>query len=63
VKGITTGAGKISYGKRRFGLGLIRKKLGVTHDTTIGRNMLVINLEKLLELLFALLRPCTPSPG
>ena len=44
--------GKIGQGKRRFGLGLIREKLAVTQGSTITLNMLVMNLEKLLELLF-----------
>jgi hypothetical protein len=46
--------GKIGQGKRRFGLGLIREKLAVTQGSTIALNVLVINLEKLLELLFVL---------
>ena len=53
--------GKIGQGKRRFGLGLIREKLSATQGSTIALNVLVMNLEKLLELLFvifaALLRP------
>jgi hypothetical protein len=44
--------GKIGQGKRRFGLGLIREKLAVTQGSTIAMNVLVMNLEKLLELLF-----------
>ena len=44
--------GKIGQGKRRFGLGLIREKLAVTQGATIALNVLVMNLEKLLELLF-----------
>ena len=44
--------GKIGQGKRRFGLGLIREKLAVTQGSTIALNILVMNLEKLLELLF-----------
>ena len=44
--------GKIGQGKRRFGLGLIREKLAVTQGSTIALNVLVMNLEKLLELLF-----------
>jgi IS5 family transposase len=43
--------GKIGQGKRRFGLGLIREKLAVTQGSTITLNVLVMNLEKLLELL------------
>jgi IS5 family transposase len=44
--------GKIGQGKRRFGLVLIREKLAVTQASTIALNVLVMNLEKLLELLF-----------
>jgi hypothetical protein len=44
--------GKIGRGKRRFGLGLIREKLAITQGSTIALNVLVMNLEKLLELLF-----------
>jgi hypothetical protein len=44
--------GKIGQGKRRFGLGLIREKLAVTQGATIALNVLVMNIEKLLELLF-----------
>jgi hypothetical protein len=47
--------GKIGQGKRRFGLGLIREKLPATQGSTIALNVLVMNLEKLLELLFVLL--------
>ena len=47
--------GKIGQGKRRFGLGLIREKLAVTQASTIALNVLVMNLEKLLELLFVLI--------
>ena len=46
--------GKIGQGKRRFGLGLIREKLAITQGSTIALNVLVMNLEKLLELLFIL---------
>ncbi len=46
--------GKIGQGKRRFGLGLIREKLPATQGSTIALNVLMINLEKLLELLFVL---------
>lgn len=46
--------GKIGQGKRRFGLGLIREKLAVTQSSTIALNVLVMNLEKLLELLIVL---------
>ena len=44
--------GKIGQGKLRFGLGLIREKLPATQGSTIALNVLVMNLEKLLELLF-----------
>jgi len=50
--------GKIGQGKRRFGLGLIREKLAVTQGSTFAVNVLVVNLEKLLELLLSFLRPC-----
>jgi transposase, IS5 family len=33
-------------------LGLIREKLAVTQGSTIAMNVLVMNLEKLLELIF-----------
>ena len=46
--------GKIGQGKRRHGLGLIREKLAVTQGSTIAINLLVMNLQKLLELLFVL---------
>ena len=46
--------GKIGQGKRRFGLALIREKLAVTQGSTIALNVLVMNLEKLLELHFVL---------
>ncbi len=46
--------GKIGQGKRRFGLGVIREKLAVTQGSSIAMNVLVMNLEKLLELLFIL---------
>ena len=44
--------GKIGQGKRRYGLGLIREKLDITQGSAIALNVLVMNLEKLLELLF-----------
>jgi IS5 family transposase len=44
--------GKIGQGKRRFGLGLIREKLPATQGSTTPLNVVVMNLEKLLELLF-----------
>ena len=37
---------------RRFGLGLIPEKLAVTQGSTIAMSLLVMNFEKLLELLF-----------
>jgi IS5 family transposase len=46
--------GKIGQGKRRFGLGLIREKLAITQRSTIALTVLVMNLEKLLELLIVL---------
>jgi len=46
--------GKIEQGKRRFGLGLIREKLAITQGSTIALNVLAMNLEKLLALLFVL---------
>ena len=46
--------GKIGQGKRRFGLGLIREKLAITQGSMIALNVLVMHLEKLLELLFVL---------
>jgi IS5 family transposase len=50
----TAVAGKIGHGRRRYGLGLIREKLAVTQGSTIAINVLVMNLQKLLELLFVL---------
>lgn len=50
--------GKIAQGKRRFGLGLNREKLAVTQGSTIALNVLVMNLEKRLELFLCFLRPC-----
>ena len=44
--------GKIGQGKRRFGLGLIREKLAITQGSMIALNVLVMNREKLLALLF-----------
>lgn len=46
--------GKIGQGKRRYGLGLIREKLSITQGSAIALNVLVMNLQKLLELLFVL---------
>jgi hypothetical protein len=45
--------GKIGQGKRRYGLGLILEKLAATQGSSIAMNILVMNLQKLLELLFA----------
>lgn len=47
--------GKIGQGKRRYGLGLIREKLAITQGSSIAMNILVMNLQKLLELLFVFL--------
>jgi len=44
--------GKIGQGKRRYGLGLIHEKLARTLGSSIAMNILVMNLQKLLELLF-----------
>ena len=44
--------GKIGQAKRRYGLGLICEKLATTQGSAIALNVLVMNLEKLLELLF-----------
>jgi hypothetical protein len=37
--------GKISQGKHRFGLGLIREKFPGTQDSSIAMNVLVMNLQ------------------
>jgi hypothetical protein len=47
--------GKFGQGKRRFGLGRIMSKLAETALTSIAVCFLVMNLQKLLELLSALL--------
>jgi IS5 family transposase len=44
---------KIGQGKRLLGLDLIGEKLAVTQGSTIAFNVLVMNLEKLQELLSA----------
>lgn len=44
--------GKIGECKRRYGLGLIREKLIATQGSSIAMNILVMNLQKLLQLLF-----------
>jgi len=54
AEGFCSAEGKIGQEKRRFGLGLIREKLAVTQGSTIAMNVLVMNLEKLMELLFVL---------
>jgi hypothetical protein len=46
--------GKFGQGKRRFGFSLIREKLALTQGSTIAMNILVMNLERLLVLLFVL---------
>ena len=67
AEGFCEAVGKIGQGKRRFGLGLIREKLPATQGSTIALNVLVMNLEKLLELLFvfftALLRLLLVNEG
>jgi hypothetical protein len=45
-------SGKIGQGKRRYGLGLIREKLPATQGSSIAMNDLVMNLQKLMELLY-----------
>jgi hypothetical protein len=47
--------GKFCQGKRRFGLDLIREELVETSGCTIAMNLLVMKLEKLLELLVVLI--------
>ena len=44
--------GKNGQGNRCFGLGLIREKSPATQGSTIALNVLEMNHEKLLELLF-----------
>ncbi len=46
--------GKMGQGKRCYGLDLIREKLAVTQGSTIAINLLVMNPQKLLELLFVI---------
>ena len=55
--------GKIGQGKRRYGLGLIREKLPATQGSSIAMNVLVMNLQKLLELLGLFYSLATPYPG
>ena len=50
--------GKIGECKRRYGLGLIREKLIATQGSSIAMNILVMNLQKLLQLLFAFIGLC-----
>ncbi len=47
--------GKFGEGKRKYGLGLIRAKLAKTSETVIALQVLVMNLEKQLRLLYAFL--------
>ncbi|WP_235911121.1 IS5 family transposase [Heliobacterium mobile] len=47
--------GKFGEGKRRYGLGRIMARLGETAATVIGLQVLVMNLEHKLRLLFAIL--------
>ena len=54
AEGFYEAVGNIGQSNKRFGLGLIREKLAVTPVSTIALNVLVMNLEKLLELLFIL---------
>jgi IS5 family transposase len=46
--------GKIGQGKRHFRLDLNREKLPVTQGSNIAINVQVMNLKKLLELLYVL---------
>ena len=50
--------GKIGECKRRYGLGLIREKLITTQGSSIAMNILVMNLQKLLQLLFVFIGLC-----
>ena len=50
--------GKIGECKRHYGLGLIREKLIETQGSSIAMNILVMNLQKLLQLLFAFIGLC-----
>ena len=54
--------GKIGQVKWRYGLGLIREKLAITEGSMIALNELVMNLEKLLKLLFVFYGLATLSP-
>lgn len=54
----------LESGKASFVLGMIREKLSATQDLAIALNVLVMNLKKLLELLFVFFCGlATPSPG
>jgi len=46
--------GKIGQGKRRFGISLIREKLATKQGSTIAMNVLMMNLQELLKVLFIL---------
>ncbi len=46
---------KIGQGKRHYGLALILEKLPLTQGSSIAMNILVMNHQKLLELLFSFL--------
>lgn len=50
--------GKIGECKRRYGLGLIREKLIATQGSSIAMNILVMNLQNLLQLLFVFIGLC-----
>jgi len=47
--------GKFGQGKRRFTLGLIMAKLARTSEAVISISFIVMNLEKILSLLFCCL--------
>lgn len=44
--------GKIGQGKRHYEFGLIREKFSATQGSSIVMNILLMNLQKLLKLLF-----------
>ena len=50
--------GKIGECKRRYELGLIRKKLIATQGSSIAMKLLVMNLQKLLQLLIVFIGLC-----
>jgi IS5 family transposase len=54
----TSVEGKIGQGRRRYGLGLICEKLAETQCSSIAMNILVMNIQKLLELLLSFLFSC-----